>query len=348
MSTQYFIAISTGLLLSLTWIIYRITGFQWLKNIRKKDEKKIIIPSLVFLLSPFFSVWLISILEKDGFVELSRVILPLVTFILGQALTKLDKNQEKREQQVTLVETLILQLEDPIFKSLREMETRLIEQHNHCEARQKIARPDKEASRKTELKAEFLVDEIERSIENTRARLDILRTIDNYAGANVLLHATSVRSHANSVITSLLEKKPIDHQKINTLLRRTWELTIENYERILCLAQELLPDKVERYKNVRKGVIYSLEGDIIRILDEQEVYKDKKIPLDTSNLADISSNLLSSLDYQPSYSPSLDYPATYLRSILGRIRKLDEEFNLQLRTDQELRPSVNEEEFSKS
>ena len=284
-----------------------------------------------------------SIFEKDGFIELLRSILPLVTFILGQALAKLDKNKEKRDSQVILVESFITQLGYPVLKSLHKIETKLANEHNYCEAREK---PDGELYREAELKTEFLVNEIEKLVENVRARLNTLDTVSNDDVTSILLcvksvqsHASNVQSHASNVIVSLLKKKPVGHKIINELLRRSWELTIENHECILFLAKEILSGKPERYKTTRKSIIHRLEKDKIRISDEKENYESIKIPLGIDSPVDIGSN------YQPSYSPGLDYPATYLKSILLRIQELDKEFDLQLRTIQELRPSVNKEEY---
>jgi hypothetical protein len=72
----------TSLLVTGTWLLYRLDGLQWLPKIN--DKKRILIPSLLFLSSPFIAEWLFSSVKIQKVEELTRPLIPLLTFILGQ------------------------------------------------------------------------------------------------------------------------------------------------------------------------------------------------------------------------------------------------------------------------
>lgn len=309
MSTKYFIVISISLLVSMIWIINRLTGLKWLENIRKKDKKRIVIPSFTFLLSPFLSIWFISALETS---DTAKALISVSTFALGQILTKMESTKEKEEQKAAFVSNLIMNLRYPAYKSLFMMEAMLSKRcHLHLSDQNNQELAD-EALCEADLKAQFLLEETNNASENLRGQLNSIYLIDNSNIVSALFYMERVKQHSIYVIRFLTENKLTENRE-SQILGDTWTLVAENYEFILSIAEDFFFTEPEKYKNIRKDIVSQLEGEKRLVLERERV-------------------VLKASEMLP----------TYLKLALWEIQKLDEKFNLQLKTAQELCPPDDE------
>ena len=77
----------TGIILSGTWLAYRLNLFTFLSTIN--DEKKILLPSFLFLFSPFLLPFIFSHPLPGALPS----IIPVSTFIIGQLLAELNNKK---------------------------------------------------------------------------------------------------------------------------------------------------------------------------------------------------------------------------------------------------------------
>lgn len=88
---NYFSAI-LGLLLTGTWLEYKLGVIKFFVDLIKvKDEKEILLPSLLFLISLFVFTYFAGVIRYDNASEFLKPLLPLITFILGQYITRFDR-----------------------------------------------------------------------------------------------------------------------------------------------------------------------------------------------------------------------------------------------------------------
>jgi|GEM_PF-3949940 len=171
MSTQYLLAIILSLSLSGVWLVHKLNGFQRLPKIN--DTKGIVIPSFVFLSSPFLAIWIMPALTNGDVNEIIKPIIPLITFILGQTITKREKQKETKKQEIALSTMIIHEIEIDVIGSLSRIEGQLMASVQKPEA---VAIVDeiKSLCEKFEL-------EMEKLDERLRVQLDVIK-IDSAIG----------------------------------------------------------------------------------------------------------------------------------------------------------------------
>jgi len=108
-----------GLLISSLWLLSNLNINQaivkWLKK-NIKDERKILLPSAIFILSPFIFTYLFNYLyslQQEGqLIEIFRAVFPVFSFILGQLFTEYRKQEENRDRERTAIIEIIDKFSD--------------------------------------------------------------------------------------------------------------------------------------------------------------------------------------------------------------------------------------------
>ena len=97
-SDNTIVPVIIGILLSSLWIASRLNFLSRFKNIN--DEYGILLPSVVFLASPFLSVYIFNLYRNGIIIEFLKSLIPILTFFLGQYIVEKRKNLEKREEEI--------------------------------------------------------------------------------------------------------------------------------------------------------------------------------------------------------------------------------------------------------
>jgi hypothetical protein len=238
------IVLSLGL--SGTWLAYKLNLFQWLKKI--EDEKRILIPSFVFLLSPFLGVWLISILiakDNEGVSsETVKLLIPVATFILGQTIAKSEKVEEKKKRKIGLAKNLIYETKK-VIKILFDIEDNLRPFNHGKQTSSEVNYLCKEHK--------LRIDALYEKLDDTDTEFEVIKTDE---GIEIISYIEKIKDCAS---LKILNQEEAGLYKLIEI--RLFQ--VEGYEKIITLIKDFFPDELDNYidgLNEKKEILEKLKG----------------------------------------------------------------------------------------
>jgi hypothetical protein len=295
------LAILLSVLLPGGWLVYKLNGFAWISKIN--DPKGILIPSLLFLLSPFFTEWIVSTRNFTDFPEIAKPLLPLLTFILGQNIAKRDKVKEREEQQSKIALMLIFKIEMALFEALSFVEREIMSAIRA--GTDAVLEESKTDFRKHNSKVESIYTELS-------SQLDLVKS-DN--GRSCLLYVKKVSDFLESTIGSSLCMR----DKIN-LLTQARVLKIQGYASIMSAAENLSSSTGLLCDQLKIGCTLKLNQEKLRLLDFKNDREKKiefwknKTEIDRARYPDINQYFQYDMDAE-------SYPVNVIKNILSSSQK---------------------------
>jgi len=255
MSTTDLFLIVLSLFFSGAWLIYNLYGFQWLPKIN--DKKGVIIPSFIFLSSPFIAIWAKSILTHGGVDGIIRSLIPLITFIAGQRITKREKQEEIKKQEIALATMLIFQVEENIIQALSAIERELTSGRNNNEVTLDKLRIccDKYNTKIEELYNKF---SFQLEVTKTNSGLQTLSYLKETRDCLERITATSLTSEDRSYYLSEI---------------RVYK--IQGYANIITLIKELISNNELLHERFLNGYIRKLKQELKRLLLLRNIKKTR-------------------------------------------------------------------------
>lgn len=243
-SPNVFYPVLLALIISSAWLGYNLGFFK--NSLKINDEKGILIPSLFLLISPFLFTYLFSIKIYEDIAEIVRLILPVATFILGQFITKREKQKEANKKEKELANMLLVMIDQAMIYFLYRLEGKLMsvtagrenfgEIKNYCEK----CKP-----------------EIDADYHKIRNQAEIL-SID--AGVGSVFYFKKVRDYLEYMYS--VEPTP---QNILQILIEIRSLKLEGYQHIIILIKEVINNDV-----LFNRVIAKLKSERKRFLQLRE------------------------------------------------------------------------------
>ncbi|NES96462.1 MAG: hypothetical protein F6K32_14760 [Desertifilum sp. SIO1I2] len=250
MLTQDFLIVTISLGLSGFWLFSKGVGFRFLPKI--EDEKGILLPSFVFLISPFIALSFWSFMATEKIEEIIKPLVPLATFLLGQALTKKEKYKEEKNKEIDIAILLIFELNE-IIELLHTIEIALMTGNKHGD----------EINNSSKLKSCYQVvkPKIEKIYSGLRLNLEFLK-FD--IGINSLFYIKKIKDHLEFVNSNA----PITGHRLSELSDiRIFK--VEVYENIIRVSQK--PSLKNTFIfSYFKNCIYKLEQEHERLIRLEE------------------------------------------------------------------------------
>lgn len=269
MPLQDLLAIVLGLSLSGIWLMYKLDQFQWVPKIN--DPKGIIIPSFVFLLSPFLAVWIMPAFISGDVNEIIKPILPLVTFILGQTITKREKQKEENQQKISLVKMMIYNLETNAIELLFKIDRQLM----------RSLQNDEENVISDEIK--HLHKELKLEIEKLHERLSFqLDIIKIGGGIEFLIYVEKIKNEAKRM-ESNLESGQLNQEYKLSHLSEIRSFVINSYENIIYLIKESITNDEKIYAALLDNCALKLNQERERLMQLMRCRKSIKLKSEERN-----------------------------------------------------------------
>jgi hypothetical protein len=255
MPTQDLLAIILGLLLSGTWLIYKLNRFQWVQKIN--DPKGIVVPSFIFLLSPFLAVWIMPALASGDIDEIIKPILPLITFILGQVITKREKQREIKQQKIALATMIIYNVETNIIESLSRIEGQLMASIQNAK--------EEAITDKIKLLLGNFEPEMQKLHEKLSFQLDVIKI---GAGIGTLVYIEKIKNDVKR-----MESIPLSPENKLYSLADIRLHIIEGYANVIILVKESIPNDESIYTRFLNGCISKLNQERERLMQLRKMRK---------------------------------------------------------------------------
>ncbi|MBD2314647.1 hypothetical protein H6G20_23545 [Desertifilum sp. FACHB-1129] len=233
MLTQDFLIVTISIGLSGFWLFSKGIGFQFLPKI--EDEKGILLPSLVFLISPFVTLYLWHFLAAEAIGEFIKPLVPLGTFLLGQTFVKWDKEKEEKQKKIELALLLVANIDGTLIRRLSILDGKLTSYGDN-----EYITPFKNYINESRPKIDELYDELRFKSELFKYSI----------GKRIFIYVEKYKDYIN-----FIDSISIRPQDRFVELNKIRVLKIEGYVNIIDLIRELVPSTDSNYRLLDEWVV---------------------------------------------------------------------------------------------
>lgn len=237
-SELYLLPVELSLAISLMWFIYNLKIHKFIPPIN--DRHGVLLPSIFLIVSPFLFTNLFIHFDQQV-IEAFKIILPILTFALGQSISKFEKNQENKSKLKKAMRALVQSMGVELTGGLSELEHRLTQHAFQKISYDEIEKYRRELLEKIEKEYQRLINK-EELLENDTSMVSTLyiRKVQDFLN-NFSLNDDA--STFDSAVTDIAHLKLEGYSYISNLIKdfliadkllvSSWIYLLKNERKIL-------------------------------------------------------------------------------------------------------------------
>lgn len=237
-SASFLIPVGLSFAIALTWFTYKLEIYKLIPHIN--DKYGILFPSIFLIASPFLFTNLFIYFDQQ-FIEIFKISLPVLTFALGQSISKFEKKQENKIRLKRAMRVLVQSMGVELIGGLSSLEHRLIQYAFQKNSSDEIENYRRELLEKIDREYQRFTNK-EEILENDTSMVSTLyiRKVQDFLNNFLISDETSV---FNSVISDISHLKLEGYSYISTVIKdflmtdellvSSWIYFLENERNVL-------------------------------------------------------------------------------------------------------------------